>query len=227
MAAGRGWDDVADEWTTFARTESDVLYPANAAAFMRFLPPPGRLTVDVGCGEGRLDRVLRDSGHRVIGIDGSPRLIRLAADADPQGDYRVGDAGALPLESGAADLVVSFMALQDIRDLRGALSEARRVLIEGASLCFSIVHPIASAGAFESAAPDARFVVDAYLPEQPRTRPLLGREVTQYHRPLSAYFDALHEAGFTVARLAEVATERRPEPRIPMFLHVHALARAV
>lgn len=36
---------------------------------------PGRLTVDVGCGEGRLGRVLVGSGHRVVGFDandGSP-----------------------------------------------------------------------------------------------------------------------------------------------------------
>lgn len=224
VTVGQGWEDVAEEWAKFVRDGSDVLYSDNAAEFMRFLPAPGRLTVDVGCGEGRFDRLLSQAGHKVIGIDGSPSLIRLAAEADPRGDYRVADAGALPLDSGTADLVVSFMALQDIRDVRAALFEARRVLIQGTSLCFAIIHPIASAGAFESAAPDARFMVDAYFPEQPRKQTLLGQEVTQYHRPLSAYFDALCEAGFTVARLAEIATERRRAGKIPMFLHVHALA---
>lgn len=170
VAVAHGWDDVAEEWTRFVRTDSDVLYPANAAEFARFLPLPGRLTIDVGCGEGRFDRLLSHAGHRVIGIDSSPRLIRLAAEADPQGDYRVADAQALPLDSGTADLVISFMALHDIRDLRAALMEARRVLVKGTSLCFSIIHPIASAGDFESAAPDARFILDSYFPERPRAR---------------------------------------------------------
>jgi SAM-dependent methyltransferase len=223
VTAGRGWDDVADEWVKFVRDGSDVLYPGNAAEFIQFLPAPGRLTVDVGCGEGRFDRLLSQAGHKVVGIDGSPSLIRLAAEADPRGDYRVADAGTLPLESGTADLVVSFMALHDIRDLGAALTEARRVLIPGTSLCFAIIHPIASAGAFESAAANARFVVDAYLPEQPHQRPLFGREVTQYHRPLSSYLDALRDAGFVVARLAETAGEQRGA--IPMFLHVHAVAQ--
>ncbi|TMA36985.1 MAG: methyltransferase domain-containing protein [Deltaproteobacteria bacterium] len=50
--------------------------------FLALLPPPRRLTLDLGCGEGRLSRDLETRGHRVVGVDGSPTLVRLAREAD-------------------------------------------------------------------------------------------------------------------------------------------------
>ena len=43
------------------------------------------LTVNVGCGEGRVARDLRRIGHKVIGIDARARLIRLAREENPNG----------------------------------------------------------------------------------------------------------------------------------------------
>ena len=44
--------------------------------FLELLPPPGKLTIDLGCGEGRLSRDLKARGHSVVGIDGSPTMVR-------------------------------------------------------------------------------------------------------------------------------------------------------
>ena len=224
MAASAGWEHAAVEWATFVRSDADVLYAKNASAFLAFLPPPSSLTVDIGCGEGRFDRLLAGAGYTVVGVDGSPSLVRLAAEADPDGDYRVADASALPLDDGVADLVLSFMALHDIDDLAGVCREAKRVMSPRGSFCFSIIHPVASGGEFDSPEPDARFILDAYFPARTVTRPLFDGKVTQFHRPLSSYVDALADAGFTVARLAELPTERRTTGRVPMFLHLHAVA---
>ena len=221
---GDGWERVALDWATFARSDADALYRANAEAFLAFLPPPAQLAIDIGCGEGRFDRLLADAGYAVIGIDGAPTLVRLASEAHPEGDYRVADAYRLPLGDGVADLVLSFMALHDIEDLGAVCREARRVLRPGGSFCFAVIHPVASAGEFNSPHANARFVLDAYFPERVTTRPLFGDEVRQYHRPLSAYFDALHDTAFAVVRLAELPTERRAAGRVPMFLHVQAVA---
>jgi 2-polyprenyl-3-methyl-5-hydroxy-6-metoxy-1,4-benzoquinol methylase len=42
------------------------------------VPPPGHLTLDVACGEGRLGRLLQGRGHRVLGVDTSRTLAKMA-----------------------------------------------------------------------------------------------------------------------------------------------------
>src|SRR3954471_10114805 len=64
------WDEQADDWVEL--TGDDPFYDLlNEPALLDLLPPPGRRTLDVGCGEGRLARRLVERGHRVVGLDGS------------------------------------------------------------------------------------------------------------------------------------------------------------
>src|SRR5918911_1214599 len=91
------WERVASQWAAWARQPGhDSYWTHSRAPFLEFVPPPGRATIDVGCGEGRVARDLKERGHRVTGVDSSRTLIRLAQEADPDGDYVVADAGALP-----------------------------------------------------------------------------------------------------------------------------------
>jgi ubiquinone/menaquinone biosynthesis C-methylase UbiE len=216
------WEQLAPAWARFAR-EQDVPFSWNGPAFCELLPPPGRLTVDVGCGEGRLDRRLAELGHRVVGVDVSPTLVRLAREADPGGDYRVGEATALPLSDYAADLVVAFMSLQDVEDLEGAIGEAARVLEPGGRLCFAIIHPVSTAGRFEDG--DATFAIrGSYLDSSLQTFPTRHElDVPSFHRPIEGYSRALERHGFLVERLRELPTRRRAPDRIPTFLHVRAV----
>ncbi|MGH2995491.1 MAG: class I SAM-dependent methyltransferase [Gaiellaceae bacterium] len=46
-------------------------------------------------------------GCHGVGVDASPTLIRLAADAHPEGQYVRCDAAALPFEEGSFDLAVA------------------------------------------------------------------------------------------------------------------------
>ena len=72
------WDEQADDWV--ALTGEDPFYDLlNEPALLELLPPPGRRTLDVGCGEDRLARRLVERGHRVVGLDGSESLARGAA----------------------------------------------------------------------------------------------------------------------------------------------------
>ena len=96
MAADRGWEEVARSWSAFVHSGDDVLFEQNFADFLTVLPPPVRLTVDVGCGEGRVDRRLAALGYAVVGVDASETLVALAREADRQGDYRIGSASRLP-----------------------------------------------------------------------------------------------------------------------------------
>jgi ubiquinone/menaquinone biosynthesis C-methylase UbiE len=145
------WEAHAKQWIAWARAPGhDSYWRYHRDQFLRLLPPPGRLTVDIGCGEGRLTRHLKALGHAIVGIDSSPSLIAAARGLDPSMDLRVADAAALPLDDASADLAIAFMSLHDIDAMPVAVHEIARILERGGRLCLAIVHPINSAGRFVS-----------------------------------------------------------------------------
>ncbi len=220
------WEAVAERWAGFVRGGGDPPYAWNSAAFLKLVPAPGQLTMDVGCGEGRFARELSARGHRLVAVDVSPTMASLARHADPEGDYRVADAAALPLGDGEADLVVAFMSLQDIDDVASALREAARVLEPHGRVCLAVLHPVFSAGRIEGEEPDARFVIaGSYLDTFREDSPMIGAPFTvpTFHRPLEVYFRALEDAGFLVEAVRELPTRRRAPGRIPLFLHVRGV----
>src|SRR5215510_5808040 len=97
-----GWDANAGAWIEWTRRGLDS-YSAHKLAILPLIPPPGRLTVDVGAGEGRVSRELKARGHRVLAIDRSMTMSRSAA-THPEEPVpaAVADAVNLPLPDGAA-----------------------------------------------------------------------------------------------------------------------------
>ena len=230
------WEQNAAEWITWARLPGrDSYWRFHRDAFLPLLPPPGRLTLDIGCGEGRLSRDLKKLGHHIVALDASPTAVEAARAADPEIEVHVGDAAHLPLPDGCADLAVAFMSLQDVDDASGAIHEIARVLDSGGRVCLAIVHPINSVGQFDSAEPDSPFTITGQYFEPYRYRDVIEREVRlvfeSWHRPLSWYVDALAEAGLLVERLAEVRVpdnavdepRARRWQRLPLFLHIRAV----
>jgi SAM-dependent methyltransferase len=230
------WEAEARNWIAWARTPGhDSYWRFHRDRFLSLLPAPDGRSLDVGCGEGRLPRDLKERGYDVVGIDASPTLVGAAREADPGGDYRVGDSAALPCADDSFRLVTAFMSLHDIDDLAGAVREIGRVLSAGGRLCAAIVHPINSAGRFEERTPDAPFVIrGSYF--EPRhyadtvERDGLRMTFSSLHRPIEHYVDALVRAGLLVDRLAEVGdTTDAPGDRwqrLPLFLHLRAIKLA-
>jgi SAM-dependent methyltransferase len=230
------WEVQAEHWIKWARAPGhDSYWRHHRDQFARWLPPPGQRTVDLGCGEGRLTRYMRDLGHAVVGIDASPTLVAAARAMDPSMDIRLADATSIPLDDECADLVVAFMSLHDIDGMPASIKEVARILVPGGRFCLAIVHPINSCGRFEASTADARFVISGdYL------RPFRYSDTVQRdglsmtfhteHRPIEAYFIALEQAGLLVETLREPSvpdqtivspTERRWQ-RLPLFLHLRA-----
>jgi 2-polyprenyl-3-methyl-5-hydroxy-6-metoxy-1,4-benzoquinol methylase len=81
------WEDQAENWLAWARTPGHDAYWYYRDAFFPLVPAPGRRTLEVGCGEGRVMRDLAARGHRVTGIDRSPALLGHASAAHPGGQY--------------------------------------------------------------------------------------------------------------------------------------------
>lgn len=231
------WDDQAETWARFARSpEHDhFFWTFNGPRFLALLPEPGRLTLDVACGEGRLGRLLAERGHRVVAVDASPTMARMAREGGGQA-VAVAGAGALPLFDRSVDLAIAFMSLQDIGDLEGAVAEISRVLEPGGRFCLAIAHPIRSAGRFAAKTSDSEFTIHSYLERRPwpwRSRHTgLEVELPGIHRPLEAYTRALEAGGFRIESLREprptdddvaAYAESARWQRVPCFLHIRAV----
>ena len=83
----------------------------------------GREALDFGCGAGRSTRFLKKLGFDVIGIDISSSMIQLAMKLDPNGSYRLVDAGDFSaFEPARFDLVLSAFAFDNIPHVAKRLS---------------------------------------------------------------------------------------------------------
>ena len=104
-------------------------------AFGRHVPAQRPLTVvDLGSGTGRFTPSLADSfGGPVYGVepaDGMRRVAEAEA-AHPRVQYLAGEAAAIPLPSGSADVVLMFMSFHHVPDRAAAALEIARVLKPG------------------------------------------------------------------------------------------------
>ena len=93
--------------------------------------------VDIGCGPGQVGAFVRERGRRVVGLDLSPEMVRLAKgrlDAAVVADMRL-----LPLAAGQIGGLLAFYSLIHLRrsDLETTLAEFRRVLRPGGQVLFS------------------------------------------------------------------------------------------
>jgi SAM-dependent methyltransferase len=230
------WEAQSHQWIQWARRPGhDSYWRYHRDQFLELLPSASGQTVDIGCGEGRLTRHLKELGHEIIGIDASPSMVAAARGLDPSIDIRLADAAALPLDDASPDLAVAFMSLHDIDAMPLAVREIARVLRPGGRLCFAIVHPINSAGHFERQTAGAPFVIDGdYLRSFPYSdtveRDGLTMSFYSQHRLFEAYFSALEEAAFLVEALREPSIPEnaidseasRRWQRLPLFLHLRA-----
>src|SRR5207237_4176735 len=102
-------------------TSHDFLWPGILEVLQ--LSKDDRL-LDVGCGGGAFLRHVRETvGCEVAGVDHSRQMVKLAAP-----HAALGDAHALPFESGYFTAVSSIVAFMFLDDPVQALREMRRVL---------------------------------------------------------------------------------------------------
>lgn len=234
---GETWEDEAEDWVRWARTPGhDAYWYYSPGFFEEIVPGPGRRTLELGCGEGRVVRDLKARGHTVVGIDSSPTLLEHARTADPEGEYVLVDAASLPFPDGSFDLVVAHNSLMDIDNLPAAVGEAGRVLEGGGRMAICVTHPINDAGAFRERRADAEFVIEgSYRDRQPFDmrfeRDGLEMRFHGWTLPLEAYARALEQAGLAIERIREpgapaALVERDPEiarwSRVPMFMWLRA-----
>lgn len=197
-----GWNDSAEAWITSLGERGDwgrehILDPAMLA---RIRLGSFKNALDVGCGEGRFCRILKEHNIHAIGIDPTKPLLDAAVRLDSDGDYQLAEAGNLPFGDNSFDLVVSYLSLIDIPDFRQAIIEMARVLTAGGTLLVANLTSMSTAGASTGWISDSEgqllhWPIDRYESEYPMQSEWAGIRVVNWHRPLSAYISAYLQAG--------------------------------
>lgn len=228
------WEQVAAEWTAWARTPGHDVFWAYRTRLAAFIGRGGGAVLEVGCGEGRVSRDLKALGWRVTATDAVAAMVDAAREADSADDYAVAPATALPFPDGRFGLVVAYNVLMDVEDVPAAVREMRRVMRDDGTLVVSIVHPFADRGRFAGEEPDAPFVVDgSYFGrerfEGTEERDGLTMRFAGWSQPLEAYAAALFAAGLAITALAEPRPDddapahvRERWSRVPLFLWLKA-----
>lgn len=230
------WEPETENWVRWARTPGhDAYWYYRDRFFDSTLPPPGRRTLEIGSGEGRVARDLIARGHRVTALDTAKGLVRQARHADDASDYLVAEGAALPFPGGSFDIVVAYNVLQVVADMMGTVEEAARVLLPGGHLCFCVAHPTTDLGRFLGDEHDAPYAIRSPYFESTRVEDTVERDgLTMTFRgwtyTLEDYASTLEHSGFAI----EAIREPRPDSsksrydrwtRVPLFMNVRAVKR--
>ena len=204
----RGWEE--------AGIEREPMMPI----FLEMLGDvSGLITLDAGCGEGYLSRILARRGANVTGIDIAARLIEIAhaKDLESKITYLVANLSqSLPDYASQFDLIVSRFVLNDVSNYRGFLTTLGSVAKPGGRLVISMNNPYS-------------FVVRGHITDYfdsgkaypYRGMAEQGARVHFYQRTLEEYLDASFAAGFQLQRLVDIPTpegtfKRRSDTLIPV-----------
>jgi ubiquinone/menaquinone biosynthesis C-methylase UbiE len=141
---GKTISQVRDDFDHVARIAERMHAAGDGAAepheryLLRHVPRPCGAVLEVGCGTGELSRRLAQLARKVVALDVSAEMIRVARGRSAGRsniEYVVGDLTTLPLRRGGFDCVMSLNTLhhvdtvQALEAMRGALRPGGTLLV--------------------------------------------------------------------------------------------------
>ena len=211
------WEDLAPWWLDEAA--SDRAYETDLVPLLLELLPPleGASILDIGCGEGRVMRLIGLRGAKAIGLDLNRSLARVALEYGP---VLVGRLPGLDcLRAGSFDAAVAVLVLEHVDDLEVLFAEVARVIRAEGSLIVLMNHPLYTA-------PESAPIVDSedgelfwrwgsYLSAGPVVERIGNEAITFYHRPLAEILNAAAGSGWSLERMEERAIEGEALEQLP------------
>lgn len=207
----------------------------------------GLKLLDLGCGQGFFSREFFKAGAFVTGVDLAPKLIQIAKErSSKEINFIVSSADNLgSIANNSFDIVVTILAIQNMKNVEKVFKEASRVLNPGGSFFIVMNHPAfripkKSSWNFDEKLNIQYRRVDEYSSSSSATIDMHpGKKIDEattisFHHSLQYYFEALNKSGFMVSRLHEWNShkESQPGPRakaenksrkeFPLFLTLEA-----
>lgn len=247
-AINTGWGEVADEYEAgFTKAEGSYHATVILPNLLRIVDPKKDLRVlEVGCGDGYFADAFAKAGVQVVGSDIAKEMIDRAKEKNPGIRWYAAPADKLEFAKDASfDAVVIVLAIQNIENLAGAITEANRVLVPGGSLVMVLNHPVFRIPKKSSWGWDEENNIqyrrlDNYLSESAEEIDMdpgksVGKRITHsFHRPLQLYIKTLAKHGFAVVGFEEwisnkksqngprAAAEDTARKEFPLFLMLKA-----
>ena len=194
------WSSLADWWRR--ELASDHAYELEVTPLLLEVldPAPGRLYLDLGCGEGRVMRHVARSGASVHGLDIN---IELASQAGSAFVARLPD---IPVSVASYDGVYSVLSLEHVPDHHRFFGEAARVTRLGGVMAVVTNHPTWTA-------PDSTPITDSdgevlwrpgnYFSTGKTEVPAGEGGVTFHHRTMADLLTSAAAAGWRLERMVE------------------------
>ncbi|MDE5697583.1 MAG: class I SAM-dependent methyltransferase [Lachnospiraceae bacterium] len=198
------WDNAALRFTE-AQEKSEFAESNKRVVKNRFGHFNGEKILDLGCGYGFYTDYFRSIGANAIGIDGSEKMIEIAAERYPLTEFHVMDImKPLAFENHQFDIVFSNQVFMDIENIDIVFSECNRILKTGGILYYSIVHPafydchwLGDENGFRYAKS-----IEKYIHCYQFKNDFWG-ETEHFHRPLSYYLNTASNNGFCLVQSCE------------------------
>ena len=218
------WNELTEWWL------SEVDEPAYAEeVFPLFLEildvEQGQIVLDLGCGDGRIQRIVADLGVEAVGVDLNLDLARVASRSNPVVLHRLPELACFASRSVDGAYVV--LALEHVHDSGRFFEEAARVVKPGGMLAIVINHPVYTA-------PNSGPILDQtdgelfwrfgdYLSSGSSTEPAGEDEVEFVHRPVGVLLTQAAGAGWSLEMVLEQGVGANAATRDPLLAKHHEI----
>ncbi|MBI1863763.1 methyltransferase domain-containing protein [Candidatus Woesebacteria bacterium] len=215
------WDAGALDYLTEASEENDVFKrEVDTPAFVNMLGDvKNKSVLDIGCGNGDFVKKISKLTTKVVGLDGSPKMIEAARKNFPEGNFIVCDlmGEKIPLSDDSVDIVTSKMMLMNVESVRKVGEKVFEVLKNDGLYAIDVVHPFRPV--LKNLQNSSRYNKSLnYFKETSGTIEFNGKKYSYYYRSTSQYVDETIDSGFKLLQMDELGIDENLVKKYPVLL---------